>query len=268
MNSIKTTQIQKTEFEHPASGRTVIGDRSCIEIEGLKLFFECPNKTTRWRVESFFRKEPETIRWIDTFTDQDLFIDVGANVGMYSIYAGARSKSTVLAFEPESQNFSLLNTNIYLNRLDSRVQAIPVSISNEIKLDTFNLSTWGSGESCHSVGEPIDFKGMPFKPSFVQGTYKITLDSISARLASFKDTHLKIDVDGLEPDVISGAGELLHTRSLASLLIEINHNLDSHINVIRTLLRAGYLFDPIQVKSSLRSTGPFAGVANYVFYRS
>jgi len=268
VNSIKTTPCRKTEFEPPTSKRVIVGDRSCIEIDGLKLYFESPNKATRWRVESFFRKEPETIRWMDTFAEQDLFIDVGANVGMYSIYAGARSKSTVLAFEPESQNYSLLNNNIYINRLDSRVQAIPVAISNEIKLDTFNLSSWGSGESCHSVGKPIDFNGQPFKPSFVQGTFKITLDSFSARLAPFKNTHLKIDVDGLESDVISGASELLRTRALASLLIEINHNLDSHINVIRTLLHAGYLFDPVQVKSSLRSTGPFAGVANYVFYRS
>ena len=76
--------------------------------------FVCPNRTVSWRVTTFLTKEPETIEWIDTFAPGDVLFDIGANIGCYSIYAASRSVR-VMAFEPESQNYALINQNIFLN---------------------------------------------------------------------------------------------------------------------------------------------------------
>ena len=64
------------------------------------------------RAETFFTKEPDTIEWIESFDKNDVFLDIGANIGIYSLYA-AKNVSKVWAIEPESLNFAMLNLNIF-----------------------------------------------------------------------------------------------------------------------------------------------------------
>ena len=236
-----------------------------VTVRDKTLTFVTPNKTAAWRAHTLNTKEPETIAWLDSLTPRDLLVDVGANVGMYTIYAAAVSGAHVMAFEPESQNYALLNENIFMNRLDGRARALPLAISDSDGIDSFNLSAWGGGGSCHSAGDATGFDGNPFEPRFVQGAYKTTLDRLAEHFSGYAAAHLKIDVDGLEPNVVSGASNLFEKRAFRSVLIEINHNLDAHINIVRKMLQWGYRFDPSSVIKNLRKTGPFAGVANYVF---
>lgn len=56
----------------------------------VEYIFSCPNDVTRWKAETYFTKEPETIEWIDTFNEGDIFFDIGANIGLYSIYAAKK----------------------------------------------------------------------------------------------------------------------------------------------------------------------------------
>ena len=44
-------------------------------------------KITRYRAVTFEDKEPETLNWIESFYPKDNFLDIGANIGIYSIYA-------------------------------------------------------------------------------------------------------------------------------------------------------------------------------------
>src|SRR3989338_9770525 len=87
------------------------------------------NALTYFRANTFFSKEPDTLAWIDTFNKSDTFYDIGANVGLYSLYAAIKGIS-VIAFEPESQNYAEFNKNIFLNNLDSKIQALNVAISD------------------------------------------------------------------------------------------------------------------------------------------
>ena len=63
-----------------------------IEVLNKKVNFFIPNQTTQWRVETFFTKEPETLEWIDGFVNSKkiIFWDIGANIGLYSIYAALK----------------------------------------------------------------------------------------------------------------------------------------------------------------------------------
>ena len=74
-----------------------------IQNAPKKLKFYCPNGITYWRAKTLLKKEPETIEWIDSFKKDDVFWDVGANVGTYSLYAGMKGIKT-LAFEPSAGN--------------------------------------------------------------------------------------------------------------------------------------------------------------------
>jgi len=66
----------------------------------------------RYRYTTWDTKEPETIAWIDSFNPHDVFFDVGANVGVYSLYAASRYPwMEIAAFEPMGITFDSLQHN-------------------------------------------------------------------------------------------------------------------------------------------------------------
>ena len=77
--------------------------------------FNVINDHTLWRARTLFTKELITIKWIRSFEKKSLFFDVGANVGVYSIFAAINNSSKVYSFEPESNNFQVLMQNIITN---------------------------------------------------------------------------------------------------------------------------------------------------------
>ena len=46
-----------------------------------------PNLQTKWRVDTLLSKEPVTIEWLNKIRSNEILLDIGANVGMYSIWA-------------------------------------------------------------------------------------------------------------------------------------------------------------------------------------
>jgi FkbM family methyltransferase len=226
-----------------------------------------PNIHTRWRVESLFEKEPITIEWIAGFKSEDVLVDVGANVGMYTVWAAKTRGVRVCAFEPESQNFALLNRNIFLNEIGSQVQAYCLALSDVAGLSQLHLSQFMAGGSCHTLGEKLDFKHDPMRPAYSQGCVSARLDDLVASGTVPEPDHIKIDVDGFEPKVIAGARRILTGSKLRSLLIEVNQNLDDHRQMVDELNNLGYKHDAGQVAAAERKSGIFKGCAEYVFKR-
>ena len=78
-----------------------------IEILNKEIKFFVPNQLLNYRVNTYFTKEPETLEWINSFEKKDdlIFWDIGANIGLYSIYNSLKNpKSTSIAFEASSSN--------------------------------------------------------------------------------------------------------------------------------------------------------------------
>src|SRR5438128_1022857 len=65
----------------------------------------------------FATLEPETLAWIDAFQPPCRFWDIGANIGVFSIYAGLRAGIEVHAFEPAASSYGALCRNIEANQL-------------------------------------------------------------------------------------------------------------------------------------------------------
>lgn len=244
-----------------------LNPRIVASRDGFEAVYCTPNRQTAWRVDTLFTKEPDTIEWIAGFAPGEILYDVGANVGMYSIWAALTRQVRVYAFEPESQNFALLNRNIFLNRLGDLITAIPLAVSDTLGLDRLYLSEFVSGSSYHNFGEALDHKRQPFASPFAQGCVAAGLDFLVAQNWLPVPHHIKIDVDGIEPRVIAGARNTLNDPRLKSLLIEINGNLDEHWAIVDILLDAGFDYSRAQVEQSVRRDGPFQGVGNYVFRR-
>ena len=123
---------------------------------GEELIYNIKNSTSLMRAQTLFTKEPVTIRWIRKFIKDRVFFDVGANVGMYSIYAAKISKVKVYSFEPESNNFNTLIENIISNNLMSMVNAYPIAISDTSGFTSLYLSTFDTGSSHHMVDRKLD----------------------------------------------------------------------------------------------------------------
>lgn len=244
-----------------------LNPRCEIVHKGVRMVFATPNQMTKWRVDSIYEKEPCTLEWIDSFAADDVLFDIGANVGMYTIWAAATRGCRVFAFEPEAQNYALLNRNIQSNNLQDRVKAFCIGLSNSSGFFDLNMADMRVGGSTHALGEALDFKHEPMQVVYKQGCVAFTLDELMALQAVPVPNHIKIDVDGIEPKIVAGAVQLLRNPALHSLLIETNLNLDDHRAMVDQLTAVGFKVDPDQVRRAMRADGPFKGVAEHVFRR-
>ena len=116
-----------------------------MEHNGLRMKFTVPNSLNRFRVESFSTKEPETLEWLDTLPEGGTLWDIGANVGLYSIYAAKKKNCRVVAFEPSIFNLELLARNLFMNNLQDQVTIVPFASSDGFGTSLMRMTTteWG-----------------------------------------------------------------------------------------------------------------------------
>ena len=87
------------------------------------------------RVDRILSKEPETISWIKTFPQDSVFFDIGANIGIYSLYSAVMMQNKVFAFEPHAASYKNLLDSINLNKLKN-CKAYCIALSDKINLST------------------------------------------------------------------------------------------------------------------------------------
>jgi FkbM family methyltransferase len=256
--------FRRADSQRPANSFELV---SRVSIEGRKALFSTPNETTRWRVDSLYTKEPVTIEWLRSIPAGAVLVDVGANVGMYTVFAALARDARVFAFEPESENYALLNENIRLNRLGDRVLAICAGLSDRTGIERLYLSKVGAGASCHSLGAEVGFRLQPRAAAFVQGSIALRLDDLVIAGSLPTPEYIKIDVDGFEHGVIRGMEQTLRSGKVRSLIVELNPALAEHVDIRERLADLGFRWSAEQVAAAARTSGPFQGVAEHVFIR-
>lgn len=167
-------------------------------------------------------KEPETVLWLDRIPAGEVFWDIGANVGTYSVYAAKQRGLQVLAFEPHYANFFALNENIRLSQLGDNVKAYCIAFGSEQILTPFYASHTAVGGSGSNLGANVNDQGLRYEVQFVQGGLGMSLDAFTETFDCIPPTAIKIDVDGLELAILRGASSLLRERRLRFLSVEIN----------------------------------------------
>jgi FkbM family methyltransferase len=239
-----------------------------VETQRGKLVFYCLGDLALWRARTLFSKEPETIEWIDSFKDGDVFWDVGANIGVYSVYACAGRKVQVLAFEPSASNYLLLNRNIEYNRLSDQIRAYCVALANRTAIDVLNMQSTGFADANSSFARAKDFRDLPSVPNFLQGGIGYSIDQFVDQFNPPFPTHVKIDVDGLEGDIIAGAERTLKDKRLKSISIEMEAaRVDYVANVLKQTEAAG--FELISRRhAEMFEGGPYSTVYNYLLRRN
>jgi FkbM family methyltransferase len=187
------------------------------------------NEFERIRAETFFTKEPETIAWINSFTEPDgVFLDIGANIGLFSLYCAQKYPGmTIQAFEPLKANCTRLFQNILLNDYQLIISHYLVAVGRHCGVAHFDTAgiddVGGSGGQLSKDGYPIQ---------------AVTVDwiSLSGRVPSY----IKIDTDGNEYDIIRGMKNTLRSKKLKGVLVEVNNHT---AEIIAIMFNAGFEFD-------------------------
>ena len=197
--------------------------------------FHVPNWLTFFRAKTLFSKEPDTIDWIRQFPPNSVFWDVGANIGTYSVFAG-KNGARVFSIEPSFLNLEILQRNIILNQLNDSVSLIPIGLGAKNHLAGFYLSkenlTWGGAHN--SLGKNIGAGGKALQEPLKITGLCITMDELVSTFGIPTPNFIKIDVDGLELEVLNGGIEVL--SGAASVLIEVDNEFIGQDDEISKLL--------------------------------
>lgn len=177
------------------------------------------------RLDRYTTKEPETIVWIESdIKPGDVFYDIGANIGQYSLYAAVATQrqARVYAFEPESCNYAKLNRNIHLNGLQEVIVPLNLAISDRQGIAELRVTAVRPGYAAHQLDVAQNRYRDEYGCCHRQGIVTTTLDALVADFGIRPPNHLKIDVDGVEDLILAGAKRVLQRIDLRSVLIEAN----------------------------------------------
>ncbi len=213
-----------------------------IEINNKDTFFFTPNYTVKWRVDTIFSKEPETLEWIDSFKAINnktiIFWDIGANIGLYSIYAAQKIDNIkIYSFEPSTSNLRVLSRNIFLNNLNKKISIsqFPLTSKKNVFLD-MNESEFIEGWSMSSFGTKKGYDGEEIKVKQKYRIFGTSIDNLVENEVIELPNYVKIDVDGIEDLILEGANKILSNETLKSLSIELNENYKYQYNKIIGLM--------------------------------
>jgi FkbM family methyltransferase len=203
--------------------------------------FVCHSDKERSRAGRLFVKEKGTIAWIERdLRPDDVFYDVGANIGSFTIFAARRlgEKGKVVAFEPHIPNANSLIENVILNGLDTRVQVVTAALTNREGYNRFNYHSLYAGASTSQYGRQ-SYEGETFEPKLVEIKHGCTIDALCRSSLIEPPDMVKIDVDGLDFEVLEGMRELMvSTERPRSIQIELGT--ESTPKIMRLCEQMGY----------------------------
>ncbi len=266
LNTGGKTRVGKYVFKQ-------ILDSSMEEVREIshgatKLMFATPNALCDWRAQTFSTKEPETLAWIDAIPEGAILWDVGANVGLYSVYAAKRCNCRVWAFEPSVFNLELLARNIYLNELVSQVCVVPFALSNAIGSSQLRMTTTEWGGALSTFGQDYGWDGEAIKKVFEFQTMGLPMDSVRDLLGIPQPDFIKMDVDGIEHLILSGGESVL--CGVREVLIEVNDDFREQAEGCEKLLLAAGLVLKDKLHSEMidSSTTGFQNTYNQIWVRA
>lgn len=211
-----------------------------VNHDGAILSIPTPNLLCFTRAKTFSSKEPETLEWIDSIPEGSVIWDVGANIGLYSVYASKTRNCRVWAFEPSVFNLEILARNIFTNNLTQMICIVPLALSEKKGANCMQLTTTDWGGALSTFGESFGWDGKPLEKVFEYKTLGISMDDAISNLRIPNPDYIKMDVDGIEHIILKGGADVL--KKTKGILIEVNDSfLDQAENCNKILIESGFI---------------------------
>ncbi len=162
----------------------------------------------------------------------DTFVDIGANIGSYTVLAGKSVGSKCISIEPIPATFSHLIDNIQLNKINDRVVALNIGLGREAGTLRF---TAGLDTINHVISDSEN----------VSDSIEVPVKKLDDVLINAEPYLIKMDVEGFETEVITGASETLSRKSLNAVIMELNGSGDRYgydeVQLHNQMLAYGFL---------------------------
>jgi FkbM family methyltransferase len=208
-----------------------------------ELRFWCNSEMSAKRALGALRQEPDTLAWIEEFVHSGEHLwDIGANIGVYGLYACLREGVSVSCFEPLASTFALLVRNTALNKVAERLTPLCIALSDTNGIVPLYLSNVEPGSSMHALNKAQNVQGA-FDPTGVQPVPAIRGDKLVAEFGARAPRHVKVDVDGHELQVLEGMGVLLENVRTVWIEMISTGEPNSENGRIRAVLNAHGLFE-------------------------
>jgi FkbM family methyltransferase len=159
----------------------------------------------------------------------EIFVDVGANIGAFTILATGVAGAKTIAFEPSADTFYLLERNIRLNGLQNSVKVLCTAVGRN------------DGEAQFSVG--LGTENHITDGSAANGSLNVKMTTLDKELVGQPPDLLKMDVEGFETEAFAGATYTLRQPRLQAIIVERNN------------LGARYGFDEESLHREIRQCG-------------
>tara|TARA_R110000851_G_scaffold266522_1_gene419018 strand:- start:978 stop:1748 length:771 start_codon:yes stop_codon:yes gene_type:complete len=216
------------------------------------------------RINSYTGDEPLTIEWIESFEKNSIFYDIGSNIGGYSFIASFNSNvKTIYSFEPNLDNFYSQIIACRNNDIKN-IHPFNLAVNNN---NTFNFFKYDRGYNPDKLNYDISEKkpiykagskgtfGEELKDQMIKSDYSnpfkrgitwetgiigISLDSLVYEFNMPIPNYLKIDVDGNDFLVLSGAERLLNEPNVKEIFIEIDDKIYQDGEIEKFMLKYSF----------------------------
>ena len=188
-------------------------------------------RSTSYEKGEYYEKQL-TKRISETFDKmqgrESIFLDVGGNIGWFSLLAAAHGASKVYTFEPNPANIVRICESLNLNKWQESVELMMMGVSDQDgKQPLFKVDPNNPG--MFSFDENRANKFNDGKPQKVIGEFElISLDSFAEEMGWFVTkpniAFFKLDVEGFEPKIIKGAEKLFKSRIIDTFAMEMKKN--------------------------------------------
>jgi len=139
----------------------------------------------------------------------DLFVDIGANIGAYSILASVTG-AHMISFEPVPATFEAFLDNIHLNRLETHVDTRSQAVGR------------ASGVLEMIADQDTTNQALRAEDHYTGKTIRVPVVTLDEALQNKMPKLIKIDVEGFETDVLAGAVKTLANPELRAVVMELN----------------------------------------------
>lgn len=178
------------------------------------------------------------------------FFDVGANIGAYSILVAAHAHAQVTAFEPVPATYRILRTNVAVNGLEDRINALAMGVAEQPGRLRFTVDV--------DSGNHVLLEGQPHA-----AVADVQVTTIDSQAQSACPRLIKLDVEGFEQPALAGAKACLENDQLWAVIIELNGSGTAYgysdQAIEQTLLDHDFLpvaYDPLKRTLRQRPTQP------------